>query len=443
MPGFYFWILAALLVATLAATVSKPERIYEYPFFMAATFAVFILPQAISLIRAPGVAQPDWIAHVLLMCCLCFGACWAGYRLPINRFWQHQLSRPLDPDRLFYGGLAFVAINFYFSALIAGMTEEETGGSRWTGKVTIYDFFGTLIYPGFAICLMTALRTGRLFPWLATLVAAIHPLETSLLAGRREMTVLLLMTLALALFYQRGIKPPRAGIVFVVLVAMVFIPATGSYRALSGDRDWEGVRNIDLVDNFKRFLNQESVLELRHAAVVMEATRQSGIYYYGEGYWDQMVFRFVPAQILGKEFKDSLMFLPSDELTQNELAKLNYIMPTGSTLTGMADSFQQFGWLGCVFFAGMGLLFKNFFSASVQPNATFAQLFYIQIGTSAMRAVTHQTLDFLPGLTYYAIFLGLLSFYARVPSWRTAPAVAEEYPKAHTDTRKLHSVPGL
>ena len=40
------------------------------------------------------------------------------------------------------------------------------------------------------------------------------------------------------------------------------------------------------------------------------------------------------------------------------------------------------------------------------------------VTTSAMRAVTHWTLDFLPGVLYHAVFLGLGFLYARVPQHR-------------------------
>ena len=419
MTWFYFWVLVILVGITLGMTLFKPEKIYEYPYFMAAAFAVFIVPQAISLIRFPGGAQEEWIANLLLMCCLCFAMCWVGYQRPPLRSLQNKLGQPVNLDRLFQGGLVFIAISFFFNFLISGMTEEETGGSVWTGKVTIYGFFAGLIYPAFAICFSTALRTNRLLPWIATAIAAIVPMQTTVLGGRREPTVLFVMTLALTLYYQRGIKPPRLTIIFSVLFAMLIIPATGTYRGLAAQRDWEGVRQMDLVGNFQRYLNEESILELRNAAFIIEATRRSHDYEYGAGYWDQLVFRFVPAQLLGKGFKDSLMFRPSDERTLNELSQMGYEVPGGSTITGMADSFQQLGWFGCLFFAAMGLLFKTLFRASQQSDAIFAQLFYILIATSAMRAVTHQTLDFLPGMVYYAIFLGLLFLYAREPVSQT------------------------
>jgi len=247
-------------------------------------------------------------------------------------------------------------------------------------------------------------------------VAAIHPIQSSVLAGRRETTVMFLMTVALTLYYRRGIKPPRAAIILSVIGAMVAIPATGTYRGLAVDRDWRAVGQYRFVNNFKEYLNSASVLELRNAAALIEAARRSGSYQYGEGYWDQLVFRFVPAQWLGKEFKDSLMFHASAELAESELTKLYYDVPPGSTFTGMGDSFQQLGWLGCLFFAAMGAVYKTVFRASRQRNSIFAQLFYIQTATTAMRAVTNQTLDFLPGLVYCGIFLGLLFLYARDPA---------------------------
>jgi cytochrome b561 len=259
------------------------------------------------------------------------------------------------------------------------------------------------------------LRTNGLFAWLAAAIGAIIPLQAAIYSGRRENTVQFFLTLALTLYYQKKIRPPRLAIVFAVLFAMLAIPATGTYRAIAAERNWSQVRQIDLVGNFENYLNSESILELRNAAMVMEATQHSGSYDYGAGYWDQLVFRFVPAQLLGKGFKDSLMFQSSDERTQNDLSNLGYAISGGSTITGMADSFQQFGWFGCVFFAALGLLFKTLFRATQQPNAVFAQLFYILIATSALRAVTHQTIDFLPGLVYYIIFLGLLFLYARAP----------------------------
>jgi hypothetical protein len=172
------------------------------------------------------------------------------------------------------------------------------------------------------------------------------------------------------------------------------------------------VRQIDLVDNFSEFINQESVLELRNAAMLIEAARRCGEYEFGAGYWNHLIFRYVPAQLVGESLKQSLMIHRSRDQLEQELAGMDYVNPSGSTVTAMGDAFQQFGYFGCLFFVVAGMLFRRLWRMAVRPGALFAQLFYMQSCTSAMRAVTHWTLDFLPGLLYNLIFLGGAVFYA-------------------------------
>src|SRR5205085_9302181 len=111
-------------------------------------------------------------------------------------------------------------------------------------------------------------------------------------------------------------------------------------------------------------------------------------------------------------FKESLMLRRSGEGQEREFATMDYSNPTGSTVTGMGDSFQQFGYSGCLFFVALAIVFRSIWQVALQPNALFAQLLYMQSCTSAMRAVTHWTLDFLPGFLYSMIFLGAAMFYA-------------------------------
>ena len=58
----------------------------------------------------------------------------------------------------------------------------------------------------FAICLFTALRTQSLLAWAATVIAAIQPIQTTLFWGRREPTIQFLLTMALTLYFHRGVK---------------------------------------------------------------------------------------------------------------------------------------------------------------------------------------------------------------------------------------------
>src|SRR6266568_5917734 len=183
--NIYFAIMVGMLMVALVVALIKQERIYEYPYFMAVVFAVFIVPQAVSLIRFPGEAQSEWVANVLLMACLCFAMCWLGYILRPLQSVQRLVAQPVNRDRLFQGGLVFICVSFFFYHLLSQMTPEEKGGTQWTGPSTIYLFFANLIYPAFAICLYRALRTHSFLAWGATVIAAIQPLQTSIVGGRR------------------------------------------------------------------------------------------------------------------------------------------------------------------------------------------------------------------------------------------------------------------
>jgi hypothetical protein len=423
MAEIYLALIALVLLAALVHALAAPARFYEYPYFMCAAFAVFILPQALSLLHSPGAASPAAVEAVLLMTLLCVAACVLGYRAPPSRWIVERSHRPVDDRRLFQCGVLFVVCGFVFMSLIGQMTESERGGSVWSGRATIYLFFASLTYPGFSICLRHALSRGGAAAWFWTAAGAVIPVVSIVLHGRREPAILFAVTVAITLYYEKRWVVPRVAAAAALVGAMLVIPATTEYRqALSGGL--KGVAEVDLVGNFRRFLAGASILELRNAAVIIDATAEIDDYGWGTAYWDQLVFRFVPAQFVGKDFKDALMFRTSDERLLQEFAARGYRIPVGSTITGMADSFQQFGYGGALFFAALAVVFRSLWRASLQRGAVFAQLLYIQTTTSAMRAITHQTVDYLPGLAYNLIFLGLASLYARRHVWEgTGPPV--------------------
>jgi hypothetical protein len=387
---------------------------------------------SVSLLRFPGAAPEQAVENVLLITCLCIAACLLGSQPFTREHPGHEAARIPNETRLFHAGVLFVVCGVGFSYLLSHteVQTSETGG--WTGPATIYGFFQQLCYPGFAICLLLALRRPTLVSISSTLLAAIVPIQ-SVVFGRREPAALFALTIGLTLYFQLRLRPPRWLVAGAILGAMLAIPATATYRRFQLQSDWQGVRQIDLASNFQEFLNQESVLELRNAAMLIEATRRCGEYEMGAGYWNHLIFRYIPAQWLGKSFKESLMLNRSHEGVERELAAMDYVNPAGSTVTGMGDSFQQFGYWGCLFFAGIAIFFRRLWRAALEPNALFAQMFYMQSCTCAMRAVTHWTLDFFPGLLYNAIFLGAALLYASSPASR--PARGCLFPQSFGDNK--------
>jgi hypothetical protein len=176
-------------------------------------------------------------------------------------------------------------------------------------------------------------------------------------------------------------------------------------------------------------LDPDAISELKNATALIAATEETGDYEFGAGYWNQIVFRFVPAQFLGRDFKDSLM-IGGEQRDMSDFVYdvLGFQLPVGLTVTGMGDSFNEFGYLGCLFFAAVGYVFKTLWAAANRPNGIVAQILYIQITTSAMRAATHQTIDFLPAFIYGLAFIGAIAFYARERGVFAAPLSSSPVP---------------
>src|SRR5690606_9334399 len=117
----------------------------------------------------------------------------------------------------------------------------------WSGRITIYNFFALLLLPAFAICLRRALTRGGMLPWLFTFVSAWPQLEAALFHGRREPTVLFLAVIGLTLFYLKRLKPPRLAVAGIIAMAMLIIPATGTYRSLTAEGGLPALGQLDLI----------------------------------------------------------------------------------------------------------------------------------------------------------------------------------------------------
>jgi hypothetical protein len=195
-----------------------------------------------------------------------------------------------------------------------------------------------------------------------------------------------------------------------IIFATLIIPATGDYRRIAAEKGAiEAIQTLDLQQSFiNYFKSGGKLLELSVAAYIIDSYSFHGEYIYGAGYWDNMVFRYIPGQLLGKEFKQSLMINPSGVKFTN-----GYKMYTGLTPTGIGDSFVQFGYFGCLFFFFLGGFFRELWKSSFDFSKPLIYVLYITCMVQGLLAVTHQTTNFLPGVFFTFLCLRLVSVYAR------------------------------
>ncbi|WP_264321818.1 hypothetical protein [Zarconia navalis] len=377
---------------------------------MGAIFVSFIVPQAIALVENPGVASSVAIERVLLMSCLCAGMCWFGYQSKPNLKLLKKLNVPHNDRKLRQGAIVVMAIGYFFLFLLSRTTIQFAANSNWTGPATIYIFFSKVIYIALAITVILALKNPTKVNIILALVAGLPIVQNAILVGRRQPTFAFLVIIGVCAFYVRRLLPPRLLTLGATVSAAYIIPILGQLR---GDF-WSAILNGNISSiNFEQGLNrvlEGNVLEFRNAAILMDAAAKTGHYGYGTGFWDAIVFQYVPGQLLGYGFKNSLQF----NLTSFDTVSLfDYSIPNGSTTTGIGDTFLELGYFGCIIFYILAYYFKNIWISAVYQNSVFSQLLYASIISPSMAGITHGIDRFFQEIILQIFVLMAIRYYLR------------------------------
>src|ERR1700722_15935595 len=198
----------------------------------------------------------------------------------------------------------------------------------------------------------------------------------SVIRARRGFAIEFVLVIACTFWFVCRKTLPRWAMLLMLGVGLIGVSGTAAYRAaMFQDQAYGGtikhevpLEEILKVDYFDAFLkyNQEESHEFRNLVYLVNVTEDFDL---GLSYWNEFVFIFVPAQVLGSEFKDGLKFDLPGEVTDPH-------SPGGTTITGVGDSFQAFGWFGCLVFFGIAFVLRKLFE-SAQTGQLAAQLLYM------------------------------------------------------------------
>ncbi|KST63323.1 hypothetical protein [Mastigocoleus testarum] len=411
MVELFLYLFLAICLALLLWGLNRSDRIYQYPFLMGAIFVSFLLPQAFALINNPGVVSKLALERVLLMSCLCAAMCWLGYQHKINTRLLKKLYIPLNERRLFKAGIILTIIGYIFRILLLRTNIQVGENSNWTGPATIYIFFAQVVEIAFAIFMLAVVKKPKFANVTAAIIAGYPIFVSAFLEGRRQNTFTFLIIIGISLLYVRRLLPPKLVVMILIIIGIFIIPLVGMLR----EEFWLAIvsgnlQNINLQSGFAKIIEGE-ILELRNAAILIEAAVKNNQYGYGTGFWDRIIFQYVPGQIVGLDFKNSLQF----NWTSFDLSSLfGYSIPRGSTVTGIGDSFLEFGYFGCLIFACIAYFFKHLWISSVYQRSIFSQILYAGLISPTLVGVTHGIGRFIQEAIFQFIFVSWVAYYSKI-----------------------------
>ncbi len=413
-------LLVALVLFLVAWGLSARDRVLQFPFLLGVAVLMQVVPELRLLqsgelaLSATARARPAFMA----VACLAMAA--AGYfasgRPPESFRWL------LREDRLFAGSVALVVLGTVFGRLIVALPDDVLSAA-WTGRPVAYLFFAKAGVYGLAVLVILFLRTGR---WLMLVVSApiMMAYIDAVLIGRRTPTAEFFLLLMSLVWFNRRLTPPRWIIVTGILLFGIYAANVGEQRDQLGKQG--GGRRLAarmIVANVRNWLDghraPREAVEMRNAMYLMDGAAQSGVYNGGAALYNQVIFAYVPAQIVGAGVKQSLMI----ETPDSAYAVHGYVMPRGTCNSGLADAFQAFGYLGALLFLPVGYVMRRLWEGAVGGNLVY-QVMYVFMITPSLQTISIGLHNFTTPWFHMALFCLPVMLWSRVPE--SAPAGSAE-----------------
>lgn len=371
------------------------------------------MPQAISIVVNPAIVSPTAVDGILLASSTCLWTSVIGYKLRPNPKLVSRLNIPINEHKLFRAGIVLALVSFASSLVLSRISIAVDEVGNWTGPATVLYFFGNLRYIAVAIFFRAYLKKHSIKN-LCWLVYSMLPiLEMIIVSGRRAPTFTLFALIGVSLLFIKRVVPPRLLVITVVIAAAFLIPLIGQLRGEFWTQLFAG--NLDVVSissGLDRILLEGDVLELRNGAMLLEVSNHLQKFGLGTGFWNDIVFQYVPGQLVGYDVKQALQF--DFGVSQTDLVNFfGAAFSAGSTKTGVGDSYAEFGYFGCLVFGAIAYLYRHIWISAFYFNSTIAQILYVGLLSPALVGVTHGIGRFLQDAIFQIIFVGMAAKYSK------------------------------
>jgi len=406
MTELYMVLIAAMISISVIRMILNPANLFDFPVFIGIVFAGVLGPQIMIVYEDNRHLPAESFEQFLFLSVNCLGMSWLGYIPRARVDWLLKFRYRINTARLTVVGWVLVALGLVSSYLMLTTEVELTDEGMATGVFTlIYFAFHNTIFPAYAIQLQLFLRRPSVLSAVGILMTIWCPIYMVLVLGRREHTIALGMITLGSLYWIRKFIPPRLILISAVMFVAMMVQVIGEYRTFVSER---GVGAILEFDPFERFSTLEKkrtpAPEVSMACLRIDQANRLPDLNYGAGFWNAIVYRLIPAQIVGRDIKDFLL-LPVNPPLFDKIWQYPVTSPPTTAPTAIADSYVEFGYLGCLYFGFLSYFFKCL-RAACDLGYDIAILVFVIINTSARLSLSHVAVEIIPALIAYMVILG-------------------------------------
>jgi hypothetical protein len=409
MNWILFFIFAALAVGMILPAFRRKDYRLQFPCLAGLTVLMQVALPMASLTGRSGELSDGAMTRFSVMAILCLIAAWTGYQWwkPQRRMWLPQF----DDRRLAISALILVAFGGFFTLRLGAITPDiDPVTTNWTGIATVYDFFASVMRYGAVLAVILFFRTKD---WKLLLLSLPQLWEYLVLFknGRRSPTGEVIVVICVLMFFYRKWTVPLWAMVLGIFAMAVFCFNIGTIRATKDQPLSERIHAIAEANPLRAvtlegMADDRNYVEIYNGANFMDSKAKGGHYTLGLHFWNALVFSYVPAQFLGRDFKQGLMINLTDDTTQTGFQKSN-----GTCETGIGEAFMAFGYFGCVLFFGLGAFMRWLWEGAVR-NSILHQLMFMLCALGSVLAFNIQLWTFINAVLNITLFAGPLLWWS-------------------------------
>jgi hypothetical protein len=394
-------ILVAVALAMIAPAVQRKDYRLQFPCLAGLTVLFQIALPLASLNSVPDEISSDSLTRFSVMANLCLIASWAGYRSKVIPLSSTKII--YKPERLTQSAAILFAIGVFFTFKF-NTTELEFDLEKagMTGVGTIYLTLANVSRYGAVLAAILFLRTKN-WKLLVFVVPQLWSYYLLFAGGRRSPTgeIIIIICILVWFFYRLAI--PLWFMVFGVFMMALFSSNIGIIRATLGQPLHERVDKFKEASplqklTLKGMAEDRQYVEIYNAAKFMESRTIGGNYTLGLHFWNQLVFGFVPGQIVGKQIKESMMIKLVDDTKWTSFEK-----SVGTCETGIGEAFMAFWYCGCGLFFLIGAYMRWLWDSASRGSILHLYLLLL-CSLGALLAFSNQIWTYVNMIVNIAIF---------------------------------------
>jgi hypothetical protein len=419
MTIFLLLCLLLLCLAILMEGLIQGVRINQFPFLAALVFLGFIVFPLFGLLNTKYL--PAWsLERYLIMSILSVIAIYCGDYLARRK--QVEVLKFIQYDRNKWLFASWLLVVIGSIAYLKYRSLFQSGSDVLTGGMVAVNFVVVLIRYGFVMVMLLFLWTKSRYALLLIILCGFYYFDRIVLSGRRQVMIEFVFVIMGSLWFTKGKLIPRPFIVSGFILFILLNYSMGIYRNIvvtRSDRpDWSKLKDVDWTAGARDAFSEGSP-EITTGIYYMAGVSEEMAFDFGLSHWNTLVFNFVPAQIFGSEFKNSLCVPISDPSFLAE-KYFSYTKSSGSTVTGMGDCYNSFWYFGVMKFFVIAYIMQMIFRHSCLGSIK-AQVLYLYMMTMALHTITHGTGWFLSPWIHLLIFWFPLIYWAKLKKKTNVP----------------------